>query len=80
MQDGSADDAATPVRLRVYDLSQGLARQMSAQLVGQQFDLIPHTGVEVYGLEYFFGGGVQYRLIVASHRVISACRGGRTRM
>ena len=30
-----------------------------SQLVGKQFDLIPHTGVEVYGVEYFFGGGVQ---------------------
>jgi hypothetical protein len=29
------------------------------QLTGKQFDLIPHTGVEVYGVEYFFGGGVQ---------------------
>ena len=29
---------------------------------------------------FFFGGGVQYRLMVASQRVISACLGGRTRM
>ena len=50
---------STPVRLRVYDLSMGMARQMSQQLTGQQFDLIPHTGIEVYGIEYFFGGGVQ---------------------
>ena len=53
------DPPTEPVRLRVYDLSMGLARQMSQQLVGQQFDLIPHTGIEVYGIEYFFGGGVQ---------------------
>ena len=30
-----------------------------SQLTGKQFDLIPHTGIEVYGVEYFFGGGVQ---------------------
>ena len=48
-----------PVTLRVYDLSLGMAKAMSLQLTGKQFDLIPHTGVEVYGVEYFFGGGVQ---------------------
>jgi hypothetical protein len=36
-----------------------MAKQMSLSLTGKQFDLIPHTGVEVYGIEYFFGGGVQ---------------------
>lgn len=48
-----------PVTLRVYDLSLGMAKAMSLQLTGKQFDLIPHTGIEVYGVEYFFGGGVQ---------------------
>ena len=54
-----ADDGTHAVRLRVYDLSLGMAKQVSLQLVGKQFDLIPHTGIEVYGTEYFFGGGVQ---------------------
>ena len=35
-----------------------------------QVDLIPHTGVIVYGEEYFFGGGIQHcphHQFVASH-------------
>jgi hypothetical protein len=53
------DEGGHTVKLRVYDLSLGMAKTMSLQLVGEQFDLIPHTGVEVYGVEFFFGGGVQ---------------------
>ena len=46
------------VVLRVYDLSQGMARTMSQQLVGTQIDIVPHTGVFVYGKEWFFSGGM----------------------
>lgn len=51
-----------PVELAVYDLSQGMARQLSAQFLGPQFaiDIIPHTAILVYGREYFFGGGIQH--------------------
>eukprot|EP01017_Pseudomicrothorax_dubius_P017320 TRINITY_DN1957_c0_g1_i4.p1 TRINITY_DN1957_c0_g1~~TRINITY_DN1957_c0_g1_i4.p1 ORF type:complete len:592 (+),score=138.44 TRINITY_DN1957_c0_g1_i4:61-1836(+) len=47
-----------PVTLFIYDLSQGMARQMSRQLVGRQIDGIWHTGVVVYGVEYYYGGGI----------------------
>jgi len=47
------------VRAFVYDISQGMARMMSMSLVGKQIDLIPHTGIVVFGKEYFFGGGPQ---------------------
>ncbi|EQC30775.1 hypothetical protein SDRG_11536 [Saprolegnia diclina VS20] len=47
------------VALHVYDLSRGLARQMSASLLGMHIDGVWHTGVCVYGLEYFYGGGIQ---------------------
>jgi hypothetical protein len=45
----------------VYDLSQGMARGLSAQFLGpaHAIDIIPHTGIVVYGREYFFGGGIQ---------------------
>ncbi|KAJ1485491.1 PPPDE putative peptidase domain-containing protein, partial [Baffinella frigidus] len=47
------------VTLHVYDLSGGLARQMSQAFIGKQIDGVWHTGVVVYGREYFFGGGIQ---------------------
>ncbi|KAI0567331.1 PPPDE peptidase [Gracilaria domingensis] len=46
------------VTLHVYDLSQGMARQLSPMLIGKQIDGIWHTGVEVYNREYYFGGGI----------------------
>ena len=36
------------VHLKVYDISMGMARQMSLPLLGTHLDYIPHTGV-VYG-------------------------------
>ncbi|CEL91836.1 unnamed protein product [Vitrella brassicaformis CCMP3155] len=51
--------AKSSVQLRVYDLSQGMARQMSLPLLGMQIDYLPHTGLHVFGREYFFGGGIQ---------------------
>jgi hypothetical protein len=49
------------VQLAIYDLSRGMARNLSNQFLGPQFaiDAIPHTGIVVFGLEYFFGGGIQ---------------------
>lgn len=42
----------------VYDLSQGMARMLSGQLLGQQIDGIWHTAIVVYGKEFAFGQGV----------------------
>ncbi|KAL2540748.1 PPPDE putative thiol peptidase family protein [Abeliophyllum distichum] len=47
------------VCLNVYDLSQGLARQLSTTFLGKAIEAIWHTGVVVYGNEYYFGGGIQ---------------------
>ncbi|XP_004297415.1 PREDICTED: desumoylating isopeptidase 1-like [Fragaria vesca subsp. vesca] len=47
------------VTLNVYDLSQGLAKQMSMAFIGKAIEGIWHTGVSVYGNEYYFGGGIQ---------------------
>ncbi|KAG8159436.1 hypothetical protein KVR01_011097 [Diaporthe batatas] len=46
------------VHLLVYDLSQGLARQMSMGLLGFQLDAIYHTSIELDGLEYVYDGNV----------------------
>ncbi|RHY66137.1 hypothetical protein DYB34_002254 [Aphanomyces astaci] len=47
------------VVLHVYDLTRGMARQMSPALLGRQIEGVWHTGVFVYEKEYFFGGGIQ---------------------
>lgn len=47
------------VKLHVYDLSQGLARQLSMTFLGKVIEAIWHTGLVVYGKEYYFSGGIQ---------------------
>jgi len=51
-----------PVRLYVYDLTGGMARALSPQFLGRQLEGIWHTGIVVYGMEFFFGGGIQRML------------------
>ncbi|KAI7305993.1 DUF862-domain-containing protein, partial [Hortaea werneckii] len=47
------------VQLYVYDLTHGIARQMSQQLLGFKIDAVYHTSLVFNGIEYFFGAGVQ---------------------
>lgn len=51
-------DNGDKVQLYVYDLSNGLARQLSPMLLNKQIDGIWHTSIVVAGLEYYYGGGV----------------------
>jgi hypothetical protein len=54
--------AATPhwkVQIYLYDLSMGMAKSMSPMFLGKQIDGIWHSGVVVYGTEYYYGGGIQ---------------------
>ncbi|EKJ73276.1 hypothetical protein NXS19_008723 [Fusarium pseudograminearum] len=46
------------VQLFVYDLSRGLARQMSMGILGFQLDAIYHTSIELNGKEYVYDGGI----------------------
>ncbi|KAH6611329.1 hypothetical protein Trco_001349 [Trichoderma cornu-damae] len=46
------------VHLLVYDLSGGLARQMSLGLLGFQLDAVYHTSIELHGREYVYDGGI----------------------
>ncbi|KAJ4255410.1 hypothetical protein NW762_009405 [Fusarium torreyae] len=46
------------VQLLVYDLSRGLARQMSMGMLGFQLDAIYHTSIELNGKEYVYDGGI----------------------
>ncbi|KAI6988239.1 hypothetical protein D0859_15670 [Hortaea werneckii] len=47
------------VQLYVYDLTHGMARQMSQQLLGFKIEAVYHTSLVFNGIEYFFGAGVQ---------------------
>ncbi|KAI9743148.1 MAG: hypothetical protein M1818_003443 [Claussenomyces sp. TS43310] len=47
------------VELYVYDLSQGMARQLSAALLGTHIDAIYHTSIVMDGVEYVYDGGIQ---------------------
>ncbi|KAK6610708.1 PUL domain-containing protein (kinesin motor domain-containing protein) [Botrytis cinerea] len=47
------------VQLYIYDLSKGLARNMSAAFLGVQIDAIYHTSVVFEGIEYTYDGGVK---------------------
>ncbi|KAK3299283.1 P-loop containing nucleoside triphosphate hydrolase protein [Chaetomium fimeti] len=46
------------VHLLVYDLSRGLARQMSLGLLGFQLDAIYHTAIQLNGREYVYDGSI----------------------
>ncbi len=50
----------------MYDLSNGLAKQLSQSLFGKVFDAIYHTGVVVFGKEYSFGQGIESEEVGAS--------------
>lgn len=46
------------VHLLVYDLSRGMARQMSMGILGFQLDAIYHTSIEIQGREHVYDGGI----------------------
>ena len=46
------------VHLLVYDLSGGLAREMSMNLLGFRLDAIYHTSIQLNGREYVYDGNV----------------------
>lgn len=50
-----AQDDGEKVYLYVYDLTQGIARQLSTAFLGTAIEGVWHTGIGVYEKEYFFG-------------------------
>lgn len=50
--------AQYPVTLRVYDISDGKAAIWSPVVLWKKIDGVWHTGVQAYGYEYFYGGGI----------------------
>jgi hypothetical protein len=55
------------VWLYQYDLTNGMARALSLQLIGTQLDAVWHTSVVVFGREYYFGAGISEALPGQSH-------------
>ncbi|KAH6686712.1 PUL domain-containing protein [Plectosphaerella plurivora] len=55
------------VHLLIYDLSRGLASQMSQGLLGFHLDAIYHTSIELKGREYVYQGGIQSIIPGSSH-------------
>jgi hypothetical protein len=52
---------ASPVKVFIYDISRGLAAQLSEPILGKKLEGVWHTGVVVYGKEYFFGSmGIEW--------------------
>ena len=58
MAEGEEEGGGAPVALHVYDLSGGLARALGPALLGKALGGVWHTGVAVFGEEYFFGDGI----------------------
>jgi len=48
------------VTLHLYDLSKGIATLLSPWLLKEQLEGVWHTGLVVYGKEYYFGGDIYY--------------------
>ncbi|KAM0680381.1 hypothetical protein GINT2_001439 [Glugoides intestinalis] len=55
------------VFIRVYDLSKGMAKILSPQLLGVQVDGVWHTSIEAYGNEYFFHCGLAMQKAGTTH-------------
>ena len=55
------------VHLLVYDLSRGMARQMSMNLLGFQLDAVYHTAIKLRGHEYVYDGSIVSIVPGSSH-------------
>ncbi|XP_057215151.1 desumoylating isopeptidase 1b isoform X2 [Triplophysa rosa] len=51
-----AGDSSYNAKLYIYDLSNGMARQLSFMMLGKQLEGIWHTSIVAYVEEFFFGG------------------------
>ena len=48
----------TNVKVYLYDISNGMAKSLSPMFLGKTIEGVWHTGLVVYGNEYYYGGGV----------------------
>lgn len=47
------------IELYVYDLSQGIASQLSFVLLGTYIEAVFHTSIVMQGIEYTYDGGIK---------------------
>ncbi len=55
------------VQLYIYDLTYGMARQLSFALLGKQLDAVYHTSIVMEGVEYVYDGGLTSMKAGTSH-------------
>ncbi|TQV91092.1 thioredoxin [Cordyceps javanica] len=55
------------VHLLVYDLSRGLAKDLSLGILGFQLDAVYHTSIELRGVEFVYDGGILEIVPGSSH-------------
>lgn len=52
------EEEGEDVLLLIYDISNGMAKSFSQMLLGKSIEGVWHTSIVIYGIEYFFGGGI----------------------
>jgi len=58
--DPEDSDQLHPIKLNIYDLSQGLASQFSLAILGIHLKAVYHTSITVYNKEFYFNSmGIQ---------------------
>ena len=59
MADITPEAIGTPVHLAIYDISGGWARWLSPVLFCRRIPIAPHTGILIFGHEFYWSGGLQ---------------------
>lgn len=63
INENSKTSSHSDVYLRVYDMTSGMAKVFSKQLLGIQLDGVWHTSIEVFGKEYYFHSTLKHEKI-----------------
>lgn len=59
MTESEGKPRLSPVVLKVYDVTRGMSRVLGTQILGYPLEGVWHTGLVVFGKEFFYGGGIQ---------------------
>jgi hypothetical protein len=64
------EEESFPVKLYIYDISKGLAKQLSPQFLGLTIEGVWHTSVVYKDVEIYYGNGVQQSVPGKTHHGI----------